>query len=260
MVNSRTLVVSGTAGIFVSILTMALLFALPANTWERWQPATCLTTNCFCETIEYGSPVRQAVNAWSSLAFVFSGVFVIATSRRMSASGGRLPGNYAGIIGIASIVTGVGSAFYHASLTFTGQFFDVFGMYLLASLMLVYALERLRGWGTWKTLALYLILNVFLTTLQIAIPESRRYAFAIVLVMALVCEYGYQVSQRPRVQDSWLNAGVGLFAAAYIIWILDNTGTLCDPYSLVQGHAAWHVLGAIAVGFLYTYYASERKR
>ena len=47
-------------------------------------------------------------------------------------------------------------------------------------------------------------------------------------------------------------------AVAYIIWILDNTRTICFEHSLIQGHAIWHILGAVAVLFLHKYYVSEK--
>jgi hypothetical protein len=47
-----------------------------------------------------------------------------------------------------------------------------------------------------------------------------------------------------------------LILTAFAIW----NGTkewLCDPHSLIQGHAIWHILGAAAAYFLFRYYASE---
>jgi hypothetical protein len=38
-----------------------------------------------------------------------------------------------------------GSAFYHASLTFVGQFFDVMGMYFIASFIMLYNISRLKS-------------------------------------------------------------------------------------------------------------------
>ena len=43
---------------------------------------------------------------------------------------------------------------------------------------------------------------------------------------------------------------------AFTIWLLSNAGW-CDPDSLLQGHAAWHLLCAVAAYWLYRLYASE---
>lgn len=243
------------AAILISALTIAIFLSLNPNTWESWHPATCLKTGCFCEASNIQSPIRQAANTISSLGFVFSGMFIFASARK----GIRFSVGYSILMGLASIIIGVGSAFYHASLTFIGQFFDVFGMFLLAAFMLVYALEQIWKLRIITTLGLFLTLNIFLSWLQIAIPDTRRYAFAIVLVIALVLEYYFRMKDKPQINVQLLQVGIGLLAGAYIIWILDNTRIVCFETSLLQGHALWHLLGAVSVVFLHQYYLSEVK-
>ena len=160
-------------------------------------------------------------------------------------------------MGIFSMILGVGSAFYHASLTFIGQFFDVFGMFLLAAFMLVYTWERIWKLRLITTLGLYLVLNLLLSWLQIAIPETLRFAFALVILMALVFEYYFLKNTRPQIDIRWLRLAAGSLALAYFIWILDNTRLVCLENSLVQGHALWHILGAVAVWMMHRYYVSE---
>jgi hypothetical protein len=240
--------------LLISLATLLVLWSLPANIWADWKPATCLATGCFCESATSDSPVRQIANTISSLAFVFSGMLVIGQRKHTN----RLPYVYAVIMGLACILIGVGSAFYHASLTFIGQFFDVFGMFLLAAFTLVYAWERIWNLRLATTLSLYLALNLFLSWLQIAIPDTRRYAFAVVLILALVFEYYFRLKRKPQIEVRWLWIGTSLLGTAYIIWILDNTRLVCFENSLFQGHAGWHILGAIAVLFLHRYYVSEK--
>ena len=237
----------------ISLAAILILSRLPSNIWSDFQPATCIKDDCFCESANARSSIKQIVNTVSALAFVFSGMTVM--TRRAP---WRLPFIYSIIIGISSLSIGIGSAFYHASLTFIGQFFDVFGMFLLAVFLLVYALERMWNLRLITTLGLYLALNLFLSWMQIAIPETRRYAFASVLVVALIFERYYRVKANPQIELKWLRFGMGLLALAYIIWILDNTRLVCFEHSLMQGHAIWHILGAVSVVLLHRYYVSER--
>lgn len=242
------------AAILISAVTITVFLVLSPNIWQRWEPATCIKTGCFCEAANTQSPIRQAANTYSSLGFVFSGMFIFASARK----GKRFWAGYSTLMGLASIIVGVGSAFYHASLTFIGQFLDVFGMFLLAAFMLVYAFERIWKLRIITTLGLFLTLNIFLSWLQIAISDTRRYAFAIVLVMALVFEYYFRVKDKPHIDVRFLQVGIGLLAGAYIIWILDNMRIVCFETSLLQGHAIWHLLGAVSVVFLHQYYLSEK--
>ena len=239
--------------VLLSLITIVLLGRLPTDVWAGWEPATCLAKGCFCESIRSHGPIRQAANTVSSLAFVCSGTLVMIQPKKSS----RMPRVYSVIMGLSIVIIGVGSAFYHASLTFVGQFFDVFGMFLLAAFMLVYVWERIWNLHRATSLGLYLGLNLFLSWLQVAIPDTRRYAFAVVLIVALLCEYYFRLKMKPQIDVRQLSFGIGLLTIAYCIWILDNTRLVCFETSLLQGHAVWHILGAASVFLLHRYYVSE---
>lgn len=242
------------AGIVTSALMVAWLMSLSANTWKGWQPATCLARGCFCEAANSNNAIRQMSNTISSLGFVLSGVLMLAYKQR---DGQRLTISYSILMGMSVVIIGLGSGFYHASLTFIGQFTDVLGMFLLAAFMLVYAWERIYNLQPRQTLFIYLVINLGLTWLQIAVPETRRYVFALVLIVALIFEALYRRQARPQIVAKHIHLGVGLLTLAYIIWILDHTHLVCFENSLLQGHALWHLLGAVSVWFLHRYYGSE---
>jgi len=128
-------------GLLISAFAMAALINVSPD-WQRWKLAVCMPAQCFCETIRLGNRVLQPSNTVSSFAFVIVGVLIFGF-RNAGKGQNRLPQIYTFIFSFSLLFVGFGSAFYHASLTFTGQFFDVFGMFLVAAFMLVYALERL---------------------------------------------------------------------------------------------------------------------
>lgn len=256
--NKSLKVVYLTLGIIVSALTVGSLSILSAR-WEGLSPATCIP-NCFCEAVRPNGPLRQPVNTWSSIAFILAGTWLFAViNGRAEKHGPRFENAYAKLLAICSIIIGIGSAFLHASLTLVGQFLDVLGMYLLATFMLLYACERLILWTTTSTFFAFVILNVGLAILLITIPESRRYVFAILIVLAVLLEVLVRRYRKPHISKRWWNAGLALLSLAYVIWILDNQRLLCWPYGLIQGHSIWHISGAIAIVLLYNYYASESR-
>lgn len=211
-----------------------------------------MPSQCFCEAINTNL-LRQPANSLSSFAFVFVGVFVLVLKQNEK----RFPAIYKTIFGAAAIVIGIGSAFYHASMTFIGQFFDVFGMYLMVVFVFVYALERLFAFNHRTTLTLYFGLNFLLAMMLIYVPETRRYLFGLVLITGLIIEIIARRTKKIFVETKWWNIGFALFATAFVIWIVDNKKIICDPHSILQGHAVWHLLGAIAMLMLYAYYGSE---
>ncbi|MBA3470792.1 MAG: ceramidase domain-containing protein [Herpetosiphonaceae bacterium] len=232
--------------------------------WAGWAPASCLPERCFCEALR-PAVFRQPANTWSSLGFVLAGLLVFGLAARDRATLGRVaPANllaaqpaYSLLYGLALLIIGAGSAFYHASLSLPGQFIDVFGMNLIATFVLVYA--RARSGGDPRRLVwLYILLNLALAGLLLAIPALRRYAFAVVLLLGVGLELRTVRRHQLRIQTRLIKQGLLLMALAFAIWLLDLSKTVCAAASLVQGHAIWHLLGAVAALWLYRYYRSER--
>jgi Ceramidase len=220
--------------------------------WTDWSPATCLPDHCFCEGLREGA-IRQPANTWSSLAFCVAGVVMALELRRRPGARGLTP-LQAGCLAAAAVVVGAGSAFYHASLTFLGQWLDVEGMYLLALVPFAANVDALRPGAPKRFLALYVGLNLVMGVLLVTVPFLRRYAFAGAILAIIVTEVLLRLRKLRDFPLAPLSWAVGLMAVAFVIWILDLTRVLCTPESLLQGHAAWHVLGAVAAYFLWRYY------
>lgn len=214
--------------------------------WPHWRPASCMPDACFCEAIREGW-VRQPANTASSLAFVAAAVLVLRVAARGDVGVRRLAAPFA----IALLVIGSGSAFYHASLSFAGQFVDVFGMYLVATLMIAVNLRRRHSLpGAWLVPS-YGAANALLALALYALPSIRRPVFASLIVLAVALE-----AWRPAARGGGrrLGAAIALLGAGFALWVLDITRVVCAPDSWLQGHAAWHVLGAAAAWQLWRYY------
>jgi dihydroceramidase len=242
---------------FTALATYALLAALGPD-WTRFLPATCLATHCFCEVPRAGQLILQPANSWSSFGFVAVGFWIMLEAGRHSA---RTP--FAGFpaiwFALTAIVIGVGSFLLHATLTLWGQFWDVVGMYLFSAFALTYAFRRWRALGDTSAILLYLALCAVLIGFLIAIPETRRWLFAVVLIADIAVELTLARPKRPGIEVRWYLYGIALQATAFAIWIADLTRTLCDGNSLLQGHAVWHLLNAAAVWTAYRYYRTERR-
>jgi dihydroceramidase len=246
--------------LLLTALTAFATFALLATVgpdWTRFAPATCLATRCFCEVPRAGDLILQPANSWSSFAFVAVAFWILLVAGRPSP---RTP--FAGLpaiwFALTSIVIGVGSFLLHATLTLWGQFWDVVGMYLFSAFTLTYALRRWRALGNGPAVLLYLALCAVLIGFLIAIPETRRWLFAVVLVADIAVEMTFARPRRPGAEVRWYLYGIALQATAFAIWIADLTRTWCNGTSLIQGHAVWHLLNAAAVWTAYRYYRSER--
>ncbi|HMT91206.1 MAG TPA: ceramidase domain-containing protein [Dermatophilaceae bacterium] len=245
---SRTAYVMGVLALALTALA-AVEFARPGALDIR--PATCLdpTTNqgaqprCFCEAVGSGL-LRQPANALSNLAFLVAGAAAYRSVRAINRT--RPERALAGAAALATIAVGAGSLAYHGGLTFAGQLLDVQGMYLIAVLLLV---GSCRGSPfAHRTLPLALTSLATLAAIQWALPGTRRWLFAVVLLPGIVLE-----ARRAPGSPS-LRAAVGLLTLGYAVWLADERGLWCDPGSLLQGHAVWHLATAGAAYLLVRHY------
>jgi hypothetical protein len=197
--------------------------------------------------------LRQPANTWSSFAFVLVAWWI---ARRQTGDFARqrppLPGAERWLLVSSLVLVGLGSAFYHASLTFIGQVFDVSGMYLVATFILFHRLGPCLGLPPIGSALGFVAANALLMALQVTTPGARRIAFGGLLLTALGVEF-----EAAKAGRRFLAAGSGLMGAAFVIWILDRWRVFCAPESLLQGHAVWHVLGAAAAACLYRSYEAE---
>jgi hypothetical protein len=236
-------------------ITVGLLMLFGPD-WSRFAPATCTETRCFCEMPRTGTTLLQPANSFSSFGFVFAGFLMImlAWSRDWMSA---FPPVAASTLGVAAIITGIGSVLLHATLTLWGQFFDVLGMYLVSGFFLVGALAKWRGIADRRAMIYYALLCVVLVAILYALPDVRRWLFAVILLAAIVLELVFARPLRSQVRTGYYVAGLVANIVAFTIWNLDQRGQLCSPDSLMQGHAVWHLLGAVALWFAFLYYRSE---
>lgn len=224
--------------------------------------ATCVPGHCFCESAA-GFP-EQLANSVSSFAFVVLGARVLLSRRtgpRATAGSGNRENTtredtLIPLLGITMIFIGVSSFFYHATLSFFGQFLDIFSMYTFGLLLIFGALYRAGHVRGRFALPGFIGASIVFGLLQFAYPDARRILFTALLVPGILLELTPWVTgHSPRSRRVWaIYAGLAVMLVAYGIWLLDQTPALCDPGSLLQGHAIWHVLGAVAAFFAFIHY------
>ncbi|CAK9099879.1 ABC transporter G family member 22 (ABC transporter ABCG.22) [Durusdinium trenchii] len=273
-----TVAVLGGSVLWSAVMLLGILQTVNGN-WEGWAKATCLLDGrCFCEKPRENTLVMQPANTWSNLAMTVAGVLTLceAVEQRLAARkkvhtvDDKLGEAFAALFGVANVVLGLGSAWYHASLTFYGQWVDNAGMYLLVSAPMLFALAQLRL-ARARTQGLkiaesdshvtrmvfeWVMINAILGYLCLAFPVTRRYIFA-GLVLAGVAAEVLARKEAPAhggASIKWFLASLATFALAFAIWTADIKGWICYEDSLWQGHAAWHVLDGIASFFIFAYY------
>ena len=217
---------------------------------------------CFCEAIR-DSQIRQPANSLSSLAFVVVAWIVVRRAltdraRRLN-SASRFTSRIAFpmVFAAALLFVGIGSAIFHATLSFSGQFLDVLGMYLIASFAVIYGYDRLRSLSARTMVTSYVVMNIVLAALLYWIPVARRILFALLVSIAIGIETAIRRRTAKHADDRHIVRAIALVAIAFAIWLVDYTRIACMPESVFQGHAVWHVLGALASWELYLHYRND---
>lgn len=240
--------------VLVGLLAVgSLTFNYLPNVWAGWAPDPCRTVDCFCEAFQ-DRWVFQPLVAYSNLAYVLVGGLVLAwcpTRHQLSQSG------YAGVYGGITIGVGVGSFFYHASLTRIGEWFDLMGMYALTGFLVLYNLTRLRAFSGKVFGGLYLILLAALGVGLIVANAWQQVYMAGLVVVALVLEGLVLVKRRPRVEWRYLVGGLACFGLGALFWAGSAPGEWCGRLGPIPPHTLWHSLSAAAVGLLFLYYRSD---
>jgi hypothetical protein len=209
--------------------------------WFGWSPATMH----FCEALTPG-PLAQPANAISSLAFCAVGGALFRTMKERNALL---------LFPVSAVLVGITSFLYHASWTFFFQVFDVSSMFMLSCLLISFNAARLRLVGPKRLAGLYVVLLALsIAAMVIVRRKIGEYLFgaeigAVAVMEAALARRGAACDYRPFLQ------ALGLFLAAYALWLLDVHEIVCVPDNhYLQGHAVWHVLNAFCFLSLYRFY------
>ncbi|NHA66676.1 ceramidase domain-containing protein [Phycicoccus flavus] len=224
----------------------------------------------FCEAVHPGW-VRQPANTWSNLGFVLAGLAVAVRASRPARLGhtlGRHPA-LATAFAVLVVLLGPGSMAMHATQSEVGGHLDLLSMFLLSGFAVAHAVMRVtrRGPGTLAVgfvLAVGAGMAVYLTGGRVPLlGHVGNAVFAVELWLAIGLEVLLVVRGRrpgePRQDTAFGLASVGVLALAFAIWTTGKGGhPWCDPSALLQQHAVWHVLDALAAYLLFRHWTAER--
>jgi hypothetical protein len=162
-----------------------------------------------CERLHDGL-VAQPVNTASALAYVAVGAWLVGRGLRSGAAGRSSPGPVA--FGLAVAAAGIGSVDYHGPGSPAARLLHDGGLYAVV------------GFVAWHEVAR-------------RVARARR------------ARTGTPwVGWTPRRRAAYRAALAGAAAGAACWWAGRTQSPWCDPDSLWQGHAAWHLLTAAALG------------
>ncbi len=197
----------------------------------------------WCETTLCGW-ISEPANTWSNALYLLVALVVHLQCRRSPHAELRWLGPAMGAMGLLSGV-------YHASNNYLTQVFDFVGMYLLTFWFLVINLRR-NGWiGTvWQQRVFWLLMLAGVAAVHLMYLRGWPYQLLIAAatVAIIVTEFTARRRATERVHLGFFLGGLAWMAVAQAASLADLTRAACDPDNhVLQGHALWHLLSAVAL-------------
>lgn len=195
-----------------------------------------------CETIA-NTVLAQPVNAFSSFAFSIVGIGIIAWAQSVRGVERELRI----VFGTILILTGIGSYLFHGPQPPVSQFLH--DITFLAALFLIVVAHIATGlswsrpalWGVFA--AAMLVVSVIL----VVYPQATN-TLMVAAVAGVVLAHLVMRRVGPASLQLLLSAILAM-ALGVTFFVLGRAGgPICDPGSVFQGHAMWHILSAVGIG------------
>jgi len=199
--------------------------------------------------------VAEPANTWSNLAYLAVAAVLYFAARKEPSKTLRFWAHAAFWVGTASLA-------YHATVAFVTQVFDFFGMYFYFLLILGLNLLRLgavRKERFFRTLWPSIVGFTALTVLVAKVGLPVQGLIGLLIALTLGTEVVASLRATAPIRYGMLVTTLVFISAAAACSAADASRTFCEPSNhLLQGHALWHVLGAVALGASYFYYRQFR--
>ncbi|HSK72645.1 MAG TPA: ceramidase domain-containing protein [Pyrinomonadaceae bacterium] len=267
----RSFIVWGAAAVL--ILAVFLGFVLAGWTGE---PDKCIDekpTTCYCEDFNRkdvlsGAPgVRQPVNTWFNLYAIGTSflvaLFVYFDRERFSSGGApnliRSTSLAADLYVFAVLFLGLGSMWFHASLTKWGGILDGVSMYVYAAFLFFYTIRRFWDSAVFFWVGYFTAVILFTFLHAVGVPSLINIIILVAAYLAaevyIWIRTGKIMQGKPETIVLWVFAALSILAATFF-WAVSQTGNfMCDPKSFFQPHGLlWHPLAGVMAVLLYFYW------
>jgi len=198
-----------------------------------------------CEHIGQGL-LAQPANSLSSLAYVLAGVLLLWRALAGRPSARLAPAAYA----VTVIGVGIGSATFHGPMPAWGRFAHDLSIAAVLAFVIGYDLAFAHRVAVSTGLAVFGALTGACAVVLALSPDAGNALDAVLVAGAIAAEVGASRSAAGRAAPDgrlWILI-VGVVAIGALLNALGRTDApLCEPDSLVQLHALWHVLTALVL-------------
>ena len=213
----------------------------------------------FCEPPRIDRFIRQPADTYSNLGFLFAGILMLVyawqdgqSTTKQFVARHRV---WSQVYGGALVLTFLGSAFFHASLTWLGEWIDLAAVFAAGWLPILFNFHRLQARNhphanpAWPWLLIFAVL--WALSCYSIFRIKAWYTFPTLLVLIGMSSALVQWKHGNRRSLPWMLGSIGLTFFAIMWFVFDIRRVGCDPDSWFQPHAMWHLTDAAAAGSFY---------
>ena len=242
-----------------------------------WSPFSLASGNAFhfCEQNHMDELIRQPSNTWSNLGFFVVGLVTLTLGIHDFRNADRKQSSnflvrypiFSIMFALSAFYVFLGSFLYHASLTEFFQKLDQAGLYSVIVMAITFNLYKIfpvvrvkEKYHSSHALMVAFAVGfnyLIFTKLMPNININVLFPFLIVVIFITSVYYLMFISKE-HYFTNYLWAAFAVLILASIIWILDRTSVVCNPTSMFQGHALWHLFCSVSIMLIYMYYRSGK--
>jgi len=215
--------------------------------WKSFQPSKI----DFCEE----NLCQWIVEPASSFSCIFYVLFAIVIYKQSKNQDFIIQ-----LFALASLLIGLFSFIFHATLTFVGSMLDLGSMYLLATTFIFINLTRFErfknSFSKNGTILYYVVFNLFLLTYTYFFEETTGIFYLGMMMSVLSMEIIHFFNRSKAINYSWIGIGFSCYVIGSFFWYWDTYRVWCDPQNhIFNGHVAWHFFSACAIYSMYRYFS-----
>ncbi len=262
----RTYIIAFVLAVLSAIILFYLNIIYTGDFWIGMKLGNAGLFYEYCELNRLEHFIRQPMNTYSNLAYLFLGFIIFQLGQFDSQlDNHKNPISSFPVLsmffGLCMLYLGVGSCYYHASLTWNAQRIDMNGTYGVSIFLLGISIYRLiiskdssKKFKAFFVLSiltlLYLFYHIHLLVNSIILLPS------LILLILVVTGINFFKNKKSYNTRFAMLAFIFMVAAA-VLRTLDVHKIGCMPTSIYQGHAFWHIFTAMGAFFVYLFYRSE---
>lgn len=204
------------------------------NPWLKFSQPDCLPDRCQCE-FPQDALIRQPSAFWSSLAYIFAGLFIYREIKDKSYELKLWSG--------ACVLMGLSSMFGHMSFIKLAMAFDFASIILIMSFFGLLNLFRLLKVNVLMGFSFYYTALFFSMYAMNKWGKIGSVLIIFFFVMVdIVRDEGWGF-----LKEQTLQLSLFILVLSFGLFVMDEMHVGCDPSSLFQWHSLWHVGTALSM-------------